>query len=107
MNGNTLRVSGLKCLNETMGLRLRERVVDTINTVSTRIEVDLSETESITGGGLGALVYLQKAYNNVSLLNPMPSVRQVLQLTRMNRIFDVVEDPSKKERRAAAKQAVG
>jgi anti-sigma B factor antagonist len=59
------------------------------------IEIDLSETRFIDSCGLGALVALHKTACGhkgvVRLLNPLPPVQQILELTRMHRIFEIVK----------------
>jgi len=93
--GNTVRVTGLRDLDEASGGELRQQVLDTIGSLRDRVEVDLSQTRSISACGLGALVYLQKACGNVCLLNPLAPVRQILELARMDRIFEIVESEAR------------
>jgi len=62
------------------------------------VEIDLSQISFMDSCGVGALVSLYKAANDqgeketvaVRLLNPQPPVRQVLELTRMHHIFEIV-----------------
>ncbi|HWD20889.1 MAG TPA: STAS domain-containing protein [Verrucomicrobiae bacterium] len=91
LEGNTVRITGLRVLDEANGSELREQALHTISSLRDRVEVDLSETTAVNGGGLGALVFLQKVCGNVSLLNPIAPVRQVLELARMDRIFEIVQ----------------
>jgi anti-anti-sigma factor len=91
VEGNTVKVTALRELDEASGSALREEALKTIHSLRDRVEIDLSQTRTINGGGLGALVHLQKACGNVCLINPMASVRQVLELARMDRIFEIVQ----------------
>jgi anti-anti-sigma factor len=66
------------------------------------IDIDLSQTTLVDSCGLGALVSLYKAANQQSasggvvfrLIHPLPSVQQVLELTRMHHLFEIVPTPS-------------
>jgi anti-sigma B factor antagonist len=61
------------------------------------IEIDLSKTSFVDSCGLGALISLYKTANTqnsgvtIRLLNPTPSVQQLFELTRMHRIFEIVQ----------------
>ncbi|MBI2512579.1 MAG: STAS domain-containing protein [Opitutae bacterium] len=62
------------------------------------IELDLSRTESVDSKGLGALVALYRWIQRhrdagiaFRLLNPAPPARQLIELTRLHRLFEVVE----------------
>ena len=91
LEANVVKVTGLRELDETTGGELREETLSTIRSLRDRVEVDMSQTRFVNGAGLGALVHLQKACGNVCLLNPQPPVRQVLELARMDRIFEIVQ----------------
>jgi anti-anti-sigma factor len=62
------------------------------------IEVDLSEVTALEAPGLGALAHLyrlngehlSKGVTPVRLLNPRPGVQQMLELARMDQLFEVV-----------------
>ncbi len=60
------------------------------------IEVDCADISFVDSHGLGALLLVQKTACNrhgdvpLRLLNPQPSVLQMLELTRMHRIFEIV-----------------
>ena len=61
------------------------------------IEVDLSRTSFLDSCGLGALISIYKLANNNShpipfrLLNPTPPIQQILELTRLHRLFEIVK----------------
>ncbi len=63
------------------------------------IEVDFTDTSFLDSHGLGALLLVHKTACNrhgdvpLRLLNPQPSVQQILELTRMHRIFEIVKRP--------------
>ena len=60
------------------------------------IEVDLSQATAVDSCGLGALVALHKTAaargGVLRLINPTPPVQQILELTRMHRIFEVIKE---------------
>jgi len=59
------------------------------------IDIDLSQTMFLDSCGLGALISLHKTActrsGAVRLLNPTPPVQQILELTRLHRIFEIVK----------------
>ncbi|HVV00157.1 MAG TPA: STAS domain-containing protein, partial [Verrucomicrobiae bacterium] len=62
------------------------------------IDIDLSQTTYVDSCGLGALVALHKTAcgrkGAVRLLSPQRPVQQILELTRMHRIFQIVQPPA-------------
>lgn len=92
--GETLAITGLKELAAANSQSFRDQVRSALTEDQRNIEIDLSETMFIDSCGLGALISLHKAVGprqgQVHLLHPTPPVRQILELTRMHRIFDIV-----------------
>ncbi|MFH1279610.1 MAG: STAS domain-containing protein [Candidatus Eisenbacteria bacterium] len=64
-------------------------------TGETRIVLDLSELDYVDSSGLGSFVRLMKESRarggDVRLVGPTNEVKKVLELTRLNRVFDVRE----------------
>ena len=60
------------------------------------IDIDLSQTRMVNSSGLGALIALHKTMcargGAVRLLGPTPLVYQMLELTRLHRVFDIIRD---------------
>ncbi|MBV9181151.1 MAG: STAS domain-containing protein [Acidobacteria bacterium] len=54
------------------------------------LNLDLSEVTAIDAGGIGALLSLQAAGLYLRLINPSPTVREVLRLTKLDSIFEIV-----------------
>jgi len=60
-----------------------------------RIDIDLSKTDFVDCGGVGALVALRKCARlqndqaTVRLLNPADAVRRLFKLTRMDALFPI------------------
>ena len=92
--GNTLRISAVKELSATTANSFRDEARRAFDAGQLNIEVDLSQTAAVDSCGLGALVALHKAAaargGTLRLLNPNPAVQQILELTRMHRIFEVI-----------------
>ena len=92
--GNTLRISAIKELSATNANSVRDEAQRAFNDGQLNIEIDLSQTASMDSCGLGALVALHKTAASrggaLRLLNPNPAVQQILELTRMHRIFEVI-----------------
>ena len=53
--------------------------------------LDLSEVETIDAAGVGALIALQAAGIYLQLLNPSKAVRDVLQVTGLNSMFEMCD----------------
>jgi anti-sigma B factor antagonist len=70
-------------------------VRDSFEDAQKNIDIDLSQTTFLDSCGLGALVALQKTASDrqgtLRLLNPQPPVEQILELTRMDRILEIVK----------------
>jgi anti-sigma B factor antagonist len=92
--GETLAISGLKELAAGNSQSFRDQVRSALTDEQKSIEIDLSQTMFVDSCGLGALIALHKAVcardGRVRLLYPTPPVRQILELTRMHRIFEIV-----------------
>jgi anti-anti-sigma factor len=63
---------------------------------SRAIEIDLSQTEFFDSSGLGGLVSvhsLASSHNGgipVRVVNPTPAIQQLLELTRVHRLIEIV-----------------
>jgi anti-sigma B factor antagonist len=95
-NGDTLRASAIAELSAANANSIRDEARHAFGQQQRNIEIDLSQTTSVDSCGLGALVALHKTATArggvLRLLNPTPSVQQILELTRMHRIFEVIND---------------
>ena len=91
--GDTLRVYAINELGAANANAFRDWVRETFGETQKHIEIELSETTFVDSCGLGALVALHKTAcsrgGKLRLLNPQPPVRQILELTRMDRIFEI------------------
>ena len=94
-NGDTISISGIKDLGASNANSFRDQVRAAMTDAHKHIEIDLSQAMFLDSCGLGALISLHKATCSrsglVRLINPTPPVQQILELTRMHRIFEIVK----------------
>jgi anti-sigma B factor antagonist len=93
-NGDTLVVREVKELGAANSTGFRDWVRSNLKDNYRNIDVDLSQTHFLDSCGLGALIAIHKSAcgrkGTVRLLHPQPQVQQILELTRMHRIFQIV-----------------
>jgi len=97
----TLTVTGLRELSAANARLFRNTLCAALSPDLQLIEIDMSETEIVDGCGMGALMSFYKAaseYRNgkamaIRLINPAPSVQQMIELTRMHHVFEVISSP--------------
>jgi len=94
-SGDTLQILGVTQLAAANANAFRDWVRESFAETQKNIEIDLSQTAFLDSYGLGALVELHKTAcsraGRLRLLNPQPPVEQVLQLTRMDQIFEIAK----------------
>lgn len=95
-DGENLNISEIRDLSSANSESFRQEVCRSLPPAVKTIEVDMSQTKSIDSCGLGALIGVYKmATRNgdviVRLINPSSSLQQMFELTRMHRIFEVVQ----------------
>jgi anti-sigma B factor antagonist len=90
-----LWVDGIRELDQFNALALLERVNTALTDKVKMIVIDLSQTVFLDSHGLGALIALRNKMGRrkgvVRLLNPSRLVEQVLELTRLHRVLDIVK----------------
>jgi len=95
-NGDTLRASAIAELHAANANALRDEMRRAFGQTQRNIEIDLSQTSAVDSCGLGALVALHKTAaargGVLRLINPTPPVQQILELTRMHRIFEIIKE---------------
>jgi anti-anti-sigma factor len=57
------------------------------------VVLDLSMVDAIDAAGVGALLTLQAAGVYLTLRNPSKAVREVLRLTKLESVFEIIEVP--------------
>ena len=94
VRGDTLAIGGVEELSAANASHFRDEVRGAMSGPLKNIEIDLSEANFLDSCGLGALISLHKTACSrrgaVRLLNPASPVQQILELTRMHRIFEIV-----------------
>ena len=90
-----MRVSELGELGAANSAAFRDQARAALTDSQKNVEIDLSQTTFLDSCGLGALIALHKTAcsrkGTLRLLNPQPPVQQILELTRMHRIFEIVK----------------
>jgi anti-sigma B factor antagonist len=94
VQGDTLAIGGVEELSAVNATRFRDEVRGAMSDGLRNIEIDLSRAAFLDSCGLGALISLHKTAcgrkGGVRLVNPARPVQQILELTRMHRIFEIV-----------------
>jgi anti-sigma B factor antagonist len=92
---DTLQVFGVRELDSAHAAIVHKTVMEGVSDTVRHIEVDLSGTLFLDSCGLGTLVALRKLVGLrggvVRLLNPTPATQQLLELTRLYRVLEVVK----------------
>jgi anti-sigma B factor antagonist len=92
---DTLTITDVKELSAANANLFRDQARASLTDAQKTIEIDLSQTMFVDSCGLGALISLHKIActrnGQVRLLNPTPNVQQILELTRMHRIFEIIK----------------
>lgn len=94
--GTCLSISDIHELTAVNSASFRDEVRAVLSSAPPLIEIDLSQTRFVDSSGLGALfaLYRATAQNNgvvLRLLNPRPEIRQLLELTQMQQLFEIVQ----------------
>jgi anti-sigma B factor antagonist len=88
-----LRIQGPDELNATNATLFRDQVRASIQPRHLQLDLDFSSTRFVDSSGLGALISLHKLMclrqGRVRVVNPTPQVLQILELTRMHRLFEI------------------
>jgi anti-sigma B factor antagonist len=95
IKGDTLSVGGLRELNSANAEDFRDQVRTAMSDGLRVVDIDLSQATFMDSCGLGALISLHRSVSSrsglVRLRNPATQVRHLLELTRMRRIFEIVD----------------
>jgi anti-sigma B factor antagonist len=93
--GECISVSEILELTAANSGRFRDEVRSALSDSSSLIEINLSQTRFMDSSGLGALFALYRATAErdgvvLRLLNPIPEIEQLLELTQMQQLFEIV-----------------
>ena len=90
-----LLVSDISELNATNASQVKSEIREALTSEHTRIDLDLSTTRFVDSSGLGVLIGLHKSMaarqGTIRILNPTGTVQQVLELTRLHRLFEILQ----------------
>jgi anti-sigma B factor antagonist len=93
-DAQTVVVTGLLELVAANAAQVRDEVRAALPATAVRLDLDLSVLTFLDSSGLGTLVALHKTLRSrngtVRLLRPAANVRQILELTRLDRVFEIV-----------------
>lgn len=94
--GDRLFISEIPELTAVNSAQFRDAVNAALPGSPPLIEIDLAQTRFVDSSGLGALfaIYRATAQRNgiiLRLLNPRPEVEQLLELTQMRQLFEIVQ----------------
>lgn len=95
-HADTLRVSGLSELSEDRTGALIAGICAALPPQVRIIEFDLAQVRATDSAGIGVLMAVHAALSRTGaafawrVLNPTPSVRQLLELVRFHRLFEIV-----------------
>ena len=94
--GQCLTISQIVELTAVNSASFREEVSAVLPGAPSIIEIDLSQTRFVDSSGLGALFALYRATAQqhgvvLRLVNPRPEIRQLLELTQMQQLFEIVQ----------------
>lgn len=97
-DGSTLHISDLAELSAQNSGHFREQVQSAVTAALARVEIDLTGTLFVDSCGLASLCALRAHAEPkgiaIRLLNPEPPVHQLLELTQMHELFEIVSsDP--------------
>jgi anti-anti-sigma factor len=97
-----LSVTGLRELNSGNAHLFRSTVAPALSEDLQAVEIDLSQTQTVDGAGLGALVALYETAQEqrkregfaIRLTNPTPTVQQMIELARLHHLFEITHRDS-------------
>jgi anti-sigma B factor antagonist len=94
--GQRLSISEIQELTAVNSANFRDEVNTALTKSPKVVEIDLSQTRFVDSSGLGALFALYRSTGQGSgvvlrLLNPAPEIQQLLELTQMQQLFEIVQ----------------
>ncbi len=93
-NGESTIVSfgGCEILDQVNVAACREQITEIVKQNQTKtLSFEMTGVRFIPSGMLGLLVSLRDIVTKIQILNPSEDVREVLEITKLNQIFEVLE----------------
>ena len=89
-----IQATGISELTAASSASFRQKLKEAADENTHTIEIDLSQTSFLDSSGLGALISIHKQMQTAGgvfrLLNPSAKCRQIIELTRLHRTFEIV-----------------
>jgi anti-anti-sigma factor len=95
---HSLVLSDIPALNARTAPTLVAQAAAALPPHATCIEIDLAQTDVVDSHGLGTLIGFYRSLHHrgrpvaFRLLNPSPPAQQLIELTRLQHLFEVVHD---------------
>jgi anti-sigma B factor antagonist len=93
-DSQTTVVTGLLELVAANAAQVRDEIRAALPAATVNLDLDLSTLTFLDSSGLGTLISLHKTLRSrngtVRLLKPAANVLQILELTRLHRVFEIV-----------------
>ncbi len=93
-NPQTLEVSDLTEITAANALHVRDSIRAELKRSHTTLNLDLSTVTFLDSSGLGLLISLHKTlrkrHGTMRLIRPSSAAYQVIELTRLHRMFEIV-----------------
>ncbi len=94
LDSQTSLVTGLQELVAANAAQVRDEIRAALPATTMCLDLDLSALTFLDSSGLGTLISLHKTLRSrngtVRLIKPAPNVQQILELTRLHRIFEII-----------------
>ncbi len=91
---STSIVTGLQELVAANAAQVRDEIRAALPATCVNLDLDLSALSFLDSSGLGTLISLHKTLRSrngtVRLIRPAANIRQILELTRLHRVFEIV-----------------
>ncbi|MEI6074093.1 MAG: STAS domain-containing protein [Verrucomicrobiota bacterium] len=93
-DSQTSVVTGLLELVAANAAQVRDEIRASLPATTTCLDLDMSALTFLDSSGLGTLISLHKTMRSrngtVRLIKPAANVQQILELTRLHRVFEIV-----------------
>ena len=94
--GDTVRISAVRQLGAANASAFRDWARAALADGEKNLDIDLANTTYLDSCGLGTLVALHQTVRDragtLRLLNPSRAVHQILELTRMDNLFEIISE---------------
>ena len=93
-DSQTTVVTGMQELVAANAAQVRDEIRAALPPTCINLDLDLSSLSFLDSSGLGALISLHKTLRSrngtVRLIKPADNIQQILELTRLHRVFEII-----------------